>query len=179
MKDGSEDAQRAPSKLARRKKTKETIKATLIRRHNESSDDFEPSPPKLKRRPRATKENIAQPQQELKDVESEKSSAGRECREAPVPVVAVQNGSPMAPCPLCGRTFGGGQAAQRGNHLRGCGAKRGLSTEQLLEINRLETRQAKERKALGLPALTAAKPTGAIAASKKKVTKKKTEVSVH
>ncbi len=77
---------------------------------------------------------------------------------APTKVKAVEpepngtaEGDAVRPCPLCAKSFPAGHQARRGNHLRQCGRAKGMNTEQLLKIIRLEEKQARERKELGLP----------------------------
>ncbi len=73
-----------------------------------------------------------------------------------------------APCPLCGKTFSRGQELVRGNHLRDCGASRGMDTGHLLKIAELERRHADERKALGLPSVISEDKVSAQVSKRKK-----------
>ena len=102
--------------------------ASLPVNFDDSAEDFEEAPPSAK--------SLRQETQ----VKEEDAAAPRD-----------ENALP--PCPLCGKTFKKGQAAQRGNHLRGCGSKRGMTTETLLQVLRLEERQAREREEMGLPGI--------------------------
>ena len=137
------------SKLSRKRTRGGTLQSSKF---DDSADDFEsltaqpPPPPPAK----ATRTN------ELK----EKTPNDDVCDENALP-----------PCPLCAKTFKPGQAAQRGNHLRGCGSKRGMTTEELLQVLRMEERQARERVAMGLPAVVGKEMQQQPAAKKQRKTK--------
>ena len=51
-------------------------------------------------------------------------------------------------CPLCGKKV---EQSSHSGHLKQCGARLGLSTEQLVEARRLEERHREDRLRLGLP----------------------------
>jgi len=55
----------------------------------------------------------------------------------------------LADCPMCGKQFKPGLVVQRNSHLKSCGNKNGMRTEKLVELRRLEEKQAEERAALG------------------------------
>ena len=55
----------------------------------------------------------------------------------------------LPPCPFCGKTFN--KDSTRISHLKSCGTQLGVNTNQLIEIKKLEQRQAEEWKALNLP----------------------------
>ena len=59
------------------------------------------------------------------------------------------------PCPFCSKSFAAG-SNNRASHLKACASQLGVDTRQLLEIKKLEQRQADEWKALNLPSKTAA-----------------------
>ncbi|CAG0891834.1 unnamed protein product [Darwinula stevensoni] len=59
------------------------------------------------------------------------------------------NGVPLLECPLCRQTFFSSTSCCI--HIKKCGARRGLSSEQVLAAVKLHKKQALERKALGLP----------------------------
>ena len=64
---------------------------------------------------------------------------------APPPEIEI----PIPPCPFCGKSFQSG--ITRSSHLKSCGNHLGVDTNQLLEIKKLEEKQAEEWKALNLP----------------------------
>ena len=57
-------------------------------------------------------------------------------------------------CPFCQKTFVSGQKLSRASHLKSCGNQLGLDTNQLLQIRKLEDKQAQEWKDLNLPKIT-------------------------
>ena len=59
--------------------------------------------------------------------------------------------APLQPCPFCSKKFSCGQELTRASHLKSCASQLGVETNQLLEIRKLEDRQAEEWKALNLP----------------------------
>ena len=52
--------------------------------------------------------------------------------------------APRQNCPFCKKSFKTGQEATRLSHLKSCGTQYGLSTEKILEANRLIERQDEE-----------------------------------
>ena len=95
-----------------------------------------------KRRPQSVRSNDEDSADDFQEVQRppEEPKAAKAAKREPAP----------HPCPLCGKTFQSGQSVQRGSHLKSCGREKGLSTEKLLEIKRLEMRQEEERRAIGL-----------------------------
>ena len=59
----------------------------------------------------------------------------------------------LPPCPFCGKKFNNAQELSRLSHLKACATQLGVDTNQLLEIRKLEDRQAEEWKSLNLPKL--------------------------
>ena len=57
-------------------------------------------------------------------------------------------------CPFCGKSFASGQTLARASHLKACGNQLGVDTNQLLQIKKLEDKQAQEWKDLNLPIVT-------------------------
>ncbi len=142
--------QRGDSQASSEKKA-DAVKSVL-----DSSDDFEEVLPRrrkggereLVREKSATSVPMGhKPKCAGKRCESDNTSTRRPVKEA------NSSSSLLHPCPMCGKTFQANQEAQRGNHMRQCGQLRGMTTEQLLKIKKLEEKQARERKDLGLPPL--------------------------
>ncbi len=87
----------------------------------DSSDDFEQAAPK-------------------------RSKMARRRAKMPDDEVTAAGALPMPPCPLCGKVFSSGASASaRSGHLGQCGRARGISTEKLIRVRRLEEKQARER----------------------------------
>ena len=119
-------------------------KRTLRRGLNRSSDDFADEPPLRAKR---SKENF--PPQPQPSASSTRSTSET---QAQCTIVEGQEGLPD--CPICGKGFKGvsqRMKASRTSHLKSCGTKSGFDAEKLLQIRRLEEKQAEERIALGLP----------------------------
>ena len=60
----------------------------------------------------------------------------------------------VPPCPFCGKSFKVEQELARLAHLKSCGTQLGLGVDQLLEVRKLEEKQAEQWKALNLPRAT-------------------------
>ena len=67
---------------------------------------------------------------------------------------AVETLITLPPCPFCQKKFSSNQELTRITHLKACATPLGVDTNQLLEIKKLEERQADEWKALNLPKVT-------------------------
>lgn len=64
-------------------------------------------------------------------------------------------GQGLPDCPMCGKVFKAqSQNGARSAHVKSCGIKLGLDAEKLLQLRRLEEKQAQERRALGLPVVS-------------------------
>ena len=76
---------------------------------------------------------------------------------------ASSSSAPTLPsCPFCEKTFASGQTLSRASHLKSCGNQLGLDTNQLLQIKKLEDKQAQEWKDLNLPKITTGNTTTTI-----------------
>ncbi len=125
------------TKLSRRKADNKTVKQL-----NNSDEDFQSivtgEKPSILEKPQSTQLSIHS---------EDKSLTPLDCSEVP-----QVNAFP--PCPFCGKLFNKAQELTRISHLKSCGNQLGVNTNQLLEIKRLEERQAEEWKALNLPKTT-------------------------
>jgi len=65
-----------------------------------------------------------------------------------------ETSAPLQPCPFCSKKFNNVQELTRLSHLKACATQLGIDTNQLLEIRKLEDRQAEEWKALNLPKIS-------------------------
>ena len=91
---------------------------------------------------------------ETKDIYTASELKSASCKTAVLPS-----------CPFCEKTFASGQNLARASHLKSCGNQLGLDTNQLLQIKKLEDKQAQEWKELNLPKVNANATTTVIRSS--------------
>ncbi|TRY63694.1 hypothetical protein TCAL_00397 [Tigriopus californicus] len=93
--------------------------------------------------------------------------------------VSVSGRTGLPDCPLCGKAFKSQkQHGPRSAHIKSCGIKLGLDAEKLLQLRRLEERQAQERQALGLPVVSAGPRTNHSESGVRRAIKASTHPSV-
>ena len=123
------------------KKTSNNISTTskFLNNLNSSDEDFKPVVDKPKR-----KDDTASTKNIRICMDSTKTAAQDDYRSASVPLS----------CPFCGKSFASGQTIARTSHMKACGNQLGVDAHQLLQIRKLEDKQAQEWKELNLPSVS-------------------------